>query len=322
MTPLLSSGNSVIGAVDIGGTKIAVGAVTETGRVLSRLDCPTAPERGFEDACRRMSEMLRTVTGAAGEKMAGLGIGCTGPVDPAAGKICKVDFLPGWEGAEIVARMKEEFGVPVAMENDADAAALGEVRWGAGHGKVRFLLVTIGTGIGGGAVMDGRLYRGVNGAHPEVGHHVIDPAGPLCFCGARGCWESLASGPAMVAWMKANTTSKGEPPAALTAREICAMAESGNELAQRAVEREARYLGMGVANLTTLFCPDAIALGGGVMQSGHLFLSTIRQVMRESCGLVPFEETEVTLAQLGDDTGLAGAACVWLHRFGEEKARQ
>ena len=109
---------------------------------------------------------------------------------------------------------------------------------------------------------------------------------------------------------------------AFTAREICAMAESGNELAQRTVEREARYLGMGVANLTTLFCPDTIALGGGVMQSGHLFLGTIRHVMKESCGLVPFEQTEVTLAQLGDETGLAGAACVRLHRFGEEKVRQ
>jgi glucokinase len=312
--------NVMIGALDIGGTKIAAGAVDEGGRVLSRLDCPTAPKRGFEDACRRMSEMLQAVARAAGEELAGIGIGCTGPVDPVSGKICQVDFLPGWEGAEIVARMNAEFGVPVAMENDADAAALGEARWGAGRGKVRFLLVTIGTGIGGGAVLDGRLYRGVNGAHPEVGHHVIDPAGPLCFCGARGCWESLASGPAMVTWMQANTT--GDPLRELTAREICAMAASGGELARRAVEREARYLGMGVANLTTLFCPDAIALGGGVMQSGHLFLTTIRQVMKESCGLVPFEETELTLAQLGDDTGLAGAACAWLHRFGEEKARQ
>lgn len=313
--------NVMIGALDIGGTKIAAGAVDETGRVLSRLDCPTAPKRGFEDACRRMSGMLRAVAGAARKELTGIGIGCTGPVDPVSGKICQVDFLPGWEGAEIVARMTAEFGVPVAMENDADAAALGEARWGAGRGKFRFLLVTIGTGIGGAAVLDGRLYRGVNGAHPEVGHHVIDPAGPLCFCGARGCWESLASGPAMVKWVQANTTSTGDLLRELTAREICAMAETGDELARRAVEREARYLGMGVANLTTLFCPDTIALGGGVMQSGHLFLTAIRQVMKESCGLVPFEQTEVTLAKLGDETGLAGAACGWLHRFGEEMAR-
>ena len=174
-------------------------------------------------------------------------------------------------------------GVTFSAENDADAAALGEARWGAGQGRVRFLLVTIGTGIGGGAVIDGQLYRGVKGIHPEVGHHVTDPAGPLCFCGARGCWESLASGPAMSAWMKANTTGKGEPPIVLTAREICAMAEGGNGLAQRALAREAQYLGMGVANLTTLFCPDTIARGGGVMRSGHLFLDTIRRVMRESC---------------------------------------
>ncbi len=290
------------GAIDIGGTKIAVGIVDDEGRILSRAECPTAAERGFEDALGRMQSMLRQTARDADARLDGIGIGCTGPVDPATGTIGNVDFLPGWEGAPIVARLAEQFGIPVAMENDADAAALAEARWGAGKGASRFIYVTIGTGIGGGLIFDGKVYRGVDGAHPEIGHHTIDPGGPRCFCGARGCWEVLASGPAM-------ESAYGVP--GVTSRQICELAASGDEQALRAVEREGRYLGIGLANLITLFCPDVIALGGGVMKSAPLFMDRARAEIRGSCGLVPFEKTAVLLAALGPDVALAGAACVW-----------
>jgi len=195
----------MIAGVDIGGTKIAVGMVDERGWVVARAETPTMPEKGFAFALDRITAMIRTTAQQVGSPVTGIGVGCTGPVYPQTGRIGRVDFLPGWEDAPIVAKLANRFQVPVALENDADAAGLGEWRWGSGQGKARsFIYVTISTGIGAGLILDGRIYRGVDGAHPEIGHHVIDPSGPLCACGAHGCWESLASGSAMERWYHAH----------------------------------------------------------------------------------------------------------------------
>jgi glucokinase len=207
------------------------------------------------------------------------------------------------------------FKVQVALENDADAAAMAEAGWGAGKNKSRLIYVTVGTGIGGGIVFDGRLYRGVDGSHPEVGHQVIDPAGPLCSCGFHGCWESLAAGPAMVAWVNGNAPDDYPHRERLTAKRICELAQESDPVARRAVEREAYYLGLGLANLINLFTPDMIVLSGRVMNSALLFLDRIREVIRRGCRFVPFEKTELALASLGEDTNLIGAARVWHDRF-------
>ncbi len=304
----------MIGAVDIGGTKIAAGVVDEEGRVLAKAECPTDVSRGFDDAMQRVVEMLTEGAGRAGVKLQGIGIGCTGPVDPITGLLGNVNFLPRWEGSNPVQRLSAEFGVSAAMENDADAAALAEAVWGAGKGKARLLYVTIGTGIGGSLILDERVYRGAGGCHPEVGHHVIDPSGPPCSCGAHGCWESLASGPSMAEYAKASAP-EGYQSANLGAKGICQRAQEGEKWAQRAVEREAYYLGLGFANLVTLFAPDAIVLGGSVAKSAHLFLDRIHEIIRQNCGLVPFERVEISLASLGPDVGLIGAAQVWHHHF-------
>jgi glucokinase len=307
----------MIGAVDIGGTKIAAGMVTASGQLLARVECPTAPERGLADGLSRITTMLQEAASRAGGDLRGIGIGCTGPVDPLAGTIGDVEFLPGWEGADIAAELSRGFGVPAAIENDADAAALAEAAWGAGRGASRFIYVTVSTGIGAGLVFDGRLYRGVDGAHPEIGHHVIDPSGPACFCGAYGCWESLASGPAMAQWTRDGTLDGFHALESLDARSICAAAEQGEPVAQAAVAREGYYLGLGLANLITLFVPEVIALGGGVMRSRHLFWDQILETIRATCGLVPFEKVRLVPAVLGMNVGLAGAACVWFHRYNE-----
>ena len=208
------------------------------------------------------------------------------------------------------------------MENDADASALAEAAWGAGKDKQRLIYVTVGTGIGAGIVLDGRLYRGVDGAHPEIGHHVIDASGRLCMCGFHGCWESLAAGPAMVSWVESVMPENYPHRDHLTAKRICELARQGDELARKAVGREARYLGLGLANLVTLFTPDAIVLGGSVMNSAALFLEEIRKTIGQCCRFVPYEKTELTLASLGEDANLIGAARVWHHRFGERKGGQ
>ncbi len=301
----------MIGALDIGGTKIAAGIVDETGRVIAHASCPTDPDSGLEVALQRMVDMLQQAARQAGGNMKGVGIGCTGPVFPDLGTIGHVEFMPGWEGADMVGELTARLGVSVALENDADAAALGEWAWGAGRGTQSFMLVTVGTGIGAGLVLDGRLYRGVSGAHPEIGHHVIDPSGPLCFCGARGCWEVLSSGPALERWAQSQHPS--DPP--LSAREICSLAQQHEPNAAATVQHVARYFAIGLANLVTLFIPECIALGGGLMQAYPLFKDEVETAIR-TCGLVPHEKVRLVLSALGAHTGLVGAARVWLNRYG------
>jgi len=308
----------MIGAIDIGGTKIAAGIVNETGQILARAESPTDSARSFADGLKQMTTLLRETAAQVGAaaQLRGIGIGCTGPVNPQTGTLGHVEFLPEWSGANLVAELEREFGVTAAIENDADAAALGEAAWGAGRGAHSFIYITVSTGIGGGLVIDGHLYRGVDGAHPEIGHHVIDPSGPLCFCGAYGCWESLASGLALARFFKTDGDLDGLSAFEnLDARSICAAAERGDPRALAAVAREARYLGLGLANLITLFIPDVIALGGGLMNSRHLFWGKIQETIRANCGLVPFEKVRLVPAALGPQTGLAGAAQVWLHHF-------
>jgi glucokinase len=310
----------MIGAVDIGGTKLAVGMVTESGQVLSRKESPTDAGR-YVNGLATIAGLLRETAQIAGVEITGIGIGSTGPVDPFTGKFGEVDFLPGWRGqnpAEDLARM---FHVQVALENDADAAAMAEAGWGAGKNKSRLIYVTVGTGIGGGIVFDGHLYRGVDGSHPELGHQVIDPSGPLCSCGFRGCWESLAAGPAMVAWLEAKAPTEYPHREHLTAKRICELAKKGDVLARQAIEREAYYLGLGLANLINLFTPDVIVLSGSVMKSASLFLDGIRKVICRGCRFVPFEKTELALASLGEDANLIGAARVWHDRIQQGTAR-
>jgi glucokinase len=304
----------MIGAVDIGGTKIAVGIVDEKGKVLARAQTPTDGDN-YAHGLDAIVRMLGEASAHLGETVTGIGIGATGPVDPIRGEFGDVDFLPGWRGKNLVRDLEQNFSVRAAMENDGDAAALAEAGWGAGKNRTRLIYVTVGTGIGGGIILDGKLYRGVDGAHPEIGHQVLDASGPQCSCGFRGCWESLAAGPAMVAWVERHAPVGYLHRQGITAKRICELARQGDELAAQAVEHEGFYLGLGLANLISMFTPDAIVLSGSVMNSAPLFLGRIREVIRGGCRFVPADKTELMLASLGNDTNLIGAARVWHYRF-------
>jgi glucokinase len=306
----------VIGAVDIGGTKIAVGMVDDDGKILSKLESPTHADRGYAYGLGQIARMLRETSQSAQVELSGIGIGSTGLVYPFTGEFGDVDFLPTWKGCNPVKDLAREFNVRAALENDADAAALGEAAWGAGRGKSRLIYVTVGTGLGGGIILDGKLYRGVDRSHPEIGHHVLDASGPACSCGFRGCWEVLATGPAMAAWFKSQAPADRRFEREPGAKEIFQFAKEGDALAREAVAREAYYLGLGLANLINLFVPEMIVLGGSVMKSSSLFLDDVRKVIAQGCRFVPFEKTELSLASLGENANLIGAARVWHHRFG------
>lgn len=316
----------LVGAVDVGGTKIAVGLVDGNGAVLEQAVAPTNRAAGFDVGLQTIQALLERCLQRCHQqhpqaRLAGIGVGCTGPVDPITGVLGPNSFLPLWEGVHTIEVMQAALGVPVAIENDADAAALGEAAWGAGQGASRCIYVTVSTGIGCGIVIDGRLYRGAGESHPELGHVIIDASsGPLCYCGGRGCWESLASGTALAAWYHQQHLERGLPAedqsqSPADARAVCVRAAGGEPLAQEAVLREGYYLGIGLANLITAFIPDVILLGGGVMESWSLFEGQVQAVIRQTCGLVPYERTRLLRAALGARTGLVGAARVWFHHF-------
>jgi glucokinase len=304
---------AIVGAVDIGGTKIAVGAISSDGRIISSREIPTLPEQGFTAAIERIQALLHELASSAHLAYEGIGVACPGPLDPLTGILDEVGTLPGWQGGNLMAAFGTEFNTSVAVENDADAAALAEAHWGAGKGSRHLIYITVSTGIGGGIVLGGELYRGTRGVHPELGHQIIDPAGPLCYCRAHGCWESLASGSAIASWV----AEQSPLTAPRTAEQIAALAENGDALALKAMEREGYYLGVGLANIITLFVPDKIVLGGGVMKSKHLFLARALQVIQQVCTQVPLENTSIEAAALGATTGLMGAAQTWFARHGE-----
>lgn len=305
------AGTSLIGVVDIGGTKIAAGLLTAEGQVVASREMITSSYANVTAAVDAIAAALRACLEETGCQLAGIGIGCTGPVNPLTGTVGKVANLPGWENQNLTEPLAARFGVSVVMENDADAAALAEHRWGSGKGSSRFVYVTLSTGIGAGIILDGTLYRGKNGAHPELGHHIIDTSGPPCYCGANGCWESLASGHAMRDWFLRNRPEL-KRVRGFSARDIFTLFDQGDSLAQEAIARLSHYIGIGLANLTTILVPDVIALGGGLTERADAFLPAAEKGFRSICGEVPAYDTAVRLAHLRKHVGLAGAGAVWL----------
>ena len=299
-----------IGAVDIGGTKIAVGLVSPQAQVMAVRTFPSRPEQAFESLMDEIAGHLDEMLADRGESLVGIGIGSTGQVDPKTGLVLNNSLQTSWNGQNPVDWLAKRFGVSVALENDADAAALAEWKLGAGKGAQRMIYVTISTGIGAGMVFQDQLYRGAGGVHPEVGHHTIDSTGPACFCGSRGCWETLASGSALARRMKEYTPGfEGD------AVQVCDLAQAGDSLAVKAVQAHASALGIGLANLITIYAPDVIVLGGGLMRRSALFLPGARAVIAERCRLVPPQNTLLKESAFRADSGLVGAAWVWVYHF-------
>src|SRR5215213_351910 len=190
----------LFGAVDLGGTKIHTAVSDEAGRILAEDRRPTEVERGPDGVIARIIDSLEaSLAGTGGSRLAALGAAAPGPIDREHGTVREAPNLPGWRSVPLAARLGEALGCPAVLENDANAAALGEFTFGAGRGSQHMIYLTVSTGIGGGLILDGCLYRGATGSAGELGHIVLDDDGPLCGCGARGCLEALASGTAIAA---------------------------------------------------------------------------------------------------------------------------
>ena len=306
--------NEFVVGIDIGGTKIAAALVSVQGQVLARGLIPTEAARGFDDGLRRIAALLDRLLAQADRvgQLGAIGIGCAGPLDPLAGTIENPYTLPTWDGVDIVTPLQDRYGVPVALENDADAAAMGECWLGAGQGGRVVVMVTVGTGVGGAVIVDGEIYRGVDGAHPEVGHLGVDPNGPDCYCGMPGCWESLATGPAMAAAVRERMPHRD--PATITGATVVAGARAGDPIAQEIVARAALANARGVFSLVNLYVPEIVILGGGVMDAYDLFEPAIDRLLARNT-MAPIDRIAIRKALLGNDAGILGAARIALDRL-------
>lgn len=313
----------VIVGVDLGGTIVRAGAFSSQGKLLLVHERPIEAARGPESGLRKIQGLIEQVLAEAGTKsLIGIGIGSTGPLDPIQGIINNPFTLPTWEEVPIVEWMQKSFSVPMTLENDADAAALGEYWQGAGLNAERLYAVTVGTGVGTALIIDGQIYRGLEGSHPEGGHMVLDPSGPLCYCKMRGCWEILCAGPSIERQARETDLtgshllemSAGEREK-ISARMVCEAARMGDLTALSIVEKVSEYFTQGILNIAILFAPEMIVLSGGVMRSIDLFMPAIQQTMQAYREMVPTHRIQIVPAQLGYYAGLYGSAYTIFNKY-------
>ena len=312
----MASREGILLGIDLGGTNVRAGAVTQDGQLLHWQERPIEATRGPEVGLKTIQQLTDEVATLAGQPIAALGIGSTGPLDRQRGCIQNPYTLPGWEDVDIVTPLQERFGVPVALENDADAAALGEAWAGSGQGVKRMFMVTIGTGVGTSLILNGEIYRGLGGEHPEGGHIIIDPSGPECYCGARGCWESLISGPAIAQFARNAQELRSSALynecqgdlEKIDAAMVFDVARRGDDLCTQLIKKTAEYIALGLVSIMMLNLPDCIVFTGGILHSFDLLESRIQAVIVQHDVIIPAKKVDIQLALLGQQAGMIGAA--------------
>jgi glucokinase len=309
-------------AADFGGTHLRAALITEAGEILRRLDHHTPAEATPETIIGEVVDLLtRTAAGATPAPSAAC-IATAGLIDADAGKVIIAPNIAGFRNLVLTTPIAERLGIPAFIENDASAAALGEHRFGAGRGTRHLLHATLGTGIGGGIVIDGKLYRGARGMAGEIGHIIIDPAGPRCNCGSRGCLEAMVSGVAfaerarmLVDTGKSRVLQEIAGYEKATAADLYRAARLGDAICEAEIRHGGHLLGLGLGSLVNVLNPDAITLSGGLLAMGEMLLEPLREAMY-SLAYGPAAGTLIRLSELGDDAGLLGAAAVAFERLG------
>ena len=303
----------VVLAIDIGGTKLAVGVVDETGRVLESRRAPNPNPRGG-DGESVMQSLFALVDDldTARTAYAGVGVGCGGPMRWPEGEVSPLN-IPSWRGFPLRARLAEEFGLPVRLHNDAVCLAVAEHWRGAGAGVDNVLGMVVSTGVGGGLILGGRLIDGASGNAGHIGHAIVHELEPECQCGAVGCLEAIASGPNLSGWAHEQGWRRGHSPEQRTGVDLVEDARRGDKTALAAMNRAGRALGIGIATATTLCDLEVVAIGGGLSQAGPLLFGPLEASLRERTGLEFARGVRVVPAGLGQEAGLVGAAALVLH---------
>ncbi len=301
--------------IDIGGTKLATVLADKDGNILQKVRKPTESEKGPQHAVQLLLNMVDEVLNLSGlsrENISGIGVSCGGPLDTKTGVVYSPPNLPGWDALPLKDMIESELHIPTVLENDANASALAEARFGGGRGYDYVLYMTMSTGIGGGIVVNGEIYHGANDSAGEVGHQILLPDGPLCGCGKQGCLEALCSGPSIArraqeAIADQSNTSilklTGGQINRVRSEHVLQAARNGDALAVALIEETAYYMGWGIANLVNILNPEIVLLGTIAVAAGDLLLNPIRRTVSEMAMQRPSEMAKIMPAELGDSIG-------------------
>jgi glucokinase len=307
--------------IDLGGTKILVLVADAAGKVLGEARTPTRAAEGPDAVIGRIDECVRAAAADAGidvAAIAGAGVSAPGPIDLSEGVITNPPNLPGWEDVPLARLLTERLGVPALLENDANCGAVGEHQYGAGRGFRHMIYVTISTGIGGGIIIDDKLYYGASGAAGEIGHIGVSVDGPVCGAGHVGCLEAFASGTAIANRAREMIAAGGLPRTArlaernppLSAETVYLAGQQGESEATAIIESAGRYLGIGLASLINAFNPQAIVIGGGLVNMGETMLAPALETARTRAFEQSFGDVRIVEWELGERVAALGAIAV------------
>lgn len=304
--------------IDLGGTNIAVGAVDDSHTIVSRVSVPTLAHRPAAEVVGDMGDAVEAALAKAGLSIGGcrsIGIGSPGTCNSAAGVVERAYNL-GWDHVPVCRMLEERFHVPCRLSNDANCAALAEQVAGAAVGHANVVLITLGTGVGGGIVADGQLLEGVGGTGAEVGHTVLVLDGEDCTCGRKGCWEAYASATALIRQGKRAAAAQPESLLAgygegLTGKDVFDAAAAGDAAAQAVVDRYCVYVAAGITDLVNILGPEKVLIGGGISRQGERLLAPIRAYVAANCfGGHDRTPPVIECARLGNEAGIIGAAAL------------
>lgn len=302
--------------VDLGGTKTALGLISPDNRIVAHRRMATNPDEGPGSVVERIAQLVNELGTElpAGAKISALGICCPGPVDHETGTLLRLVNLPGLSNTPLRQLLAERLKIPVRLEHDAKAAALGDFYYGVGRGHKSMVYVVIGTGVGAAIILNEKLYYGETNASGEVGHVSVDPAGELCHCGTPGCLETFTSGPQLVrryrkALKEAGRTADDE---SITGETISHLAAQGDPIASHLMEQAGRALGIAVASMAMVLNIQLYVIGGSVAKAGNLLIEPARRTVPHFCFKATAEHVQIEASALGDDGPLLG--CAWLAR--------
>ncbi len=310
--------------VDLGGTNLRFGLVREDKKIISRRRTGTMATEGVEIVIERLTSGIQTLAMRAeslGLEVAGIGIGVPGIISAREGVVRLSPNLPGWKDTPLRARLQESFPYPVYIENDANAYALGEYWFGAGKDAESMVCITLGTGVGGGIILDGHIWRGADGMAGEAGHITVNPDGPLCPCGNRGCLERYSSATAVMEMAQSAAAGSGKTAiktllknGTLTPETIADAAKKGDRTAARIYSEAGKYLGIAIADLIDLLNMECVVIGGGMSGAWELFIGPLKEEVRARAFKIPAQRCRIVRGKLRDDAGILGAAGLALKR--------
>ena len=292
--------------IDIGGTSAKLVLADRRMRALRRAAVPIDPRAPWREALGRIADGAAALL--RGRGVVGIGVGCAGCVDASRGVLRFSPNLPRWRRVPCAEFLSARLGLPCVVDNDVNMMALGEQRHGAARGARNVCCVAIGTGVGGGLILDGKLHRGASMSAGELGHIPVEPDGIECPCGGRGCLERYVGKDGILRLARLAMRGKGVPAGGLTPERLAAAARSGVPGARRAWEDAGRYLGLGLVGLVNLLNPDVIVVGGGISAAGGLLLGPARRVVRERALAIPARHVRIVRSAFGQDSGAIGAA--------------